>query len=853
MNYKMNCKMIDEVNCKVNDEANCEVNYEMNMDMNKNCNCRNRSSNCEIKSMPELLAPVGGWAHLNAAVNNGADAVYMGGTLFNARIYAENFTKDDLPQAIDYAHAHNVKVYITLNTLIKDSELLRAFEYAAWLYEIGADAIIIQDLGLARLLHKYLPDFPLHLSTQGSLYNPEALELARELGFSRVVPARELSIREIEAVCREAHALGICDNKAAKAGLRMSDAAGDACGSSDMEIEVFVHGALCMCYSGQCQLSRGLSTKGDSRSGNRGTCAQPCRHAYTDDQGNRSYALSPKDLCYIEHIPELIAAGVNSFKIEGRIKSPEYVALVTRIYRKYIDKYAELLRSNDWNHEVARQAYSVRPQDINYLKQAFNRGGFTTGYLFGNPGRDILSGSSPKNQGVAIGRVVAIIDNEAQVDNIDDRRAVRGALKRGRMLVCIAADGETGFGSREAAGSVIAMGDGVEFRGDSIDYEGNPIGNVVTYVHDLGDGLYIIGDFERTSGGDLHNRENNQIHDNSTGHADRRMPSSGITVGIGDTVYKVTSKQLNDAVMDVPDKKLPVTFSFTARIEQYMSLIMTDVKSGYSTELIGNHIVEAANKTATDAERIIAQLCRLGDTPYEADANSCDIELDEGAMVPVSLINKMRRECADRLLDERINGIKIRRQALSRGKLDVIAAKELLGVDVLDFSVAEENYKRTRDGRLKLLPIEEYMKQHSSISESSVKNNKLPAVLPYVLNISKGNLDTYLEENFDAITCAVRETGILIGNLGWIKRFIDAGVTVYADFGLNIYNRQAAKLREELGLAGYGVSCEAGIADSRGLPLMITEHPIESSYLIDRKGKKHTVQAAPSGDKYLIF
>ena len=245
----------------------------------------------------ELLSPVGGWPHLVAAVNNGADAVYMGGLLFNARIFADNFTEADLPEAIDYAHAHDVKVYITLNTLIKDEELERAFNYACHLYEIGADALIVQDMGLVRLLRKYLPDFELHLSTQGTVYNVHAIDTIKEIGFKRVVPARELSLEEIKEFAR-------------------------ACKEQDIETEVFVHGALCMCYSGQCQLSRGLNAKlgkGDSsvsgRSGNRGTCAQPCRQAYTDDKGNKSYALSPKDLCYIDSLPGLIEAGVDSFKI----------------------------------------------------------------------------------------------------------------------------------------------------------------------------------------------------------------------------------------------------------------------------------------------------------------------------------------------------------------------------------------------------------------------------------------------------------------------------------------------------------------------------------------------------------
>ena len=248
---------------------------------------------------PELLSPVGGKAHLIAAVNNGADAVYMGGMAFNARIFADNFSDEELPDAIRYAHSHGVKVYMTINTLIADSELSRAFDYCNYIYGLGADGVIVQDMGLARLLHKYLPDLPLHLSTQGTLYNKGGALAAAEMGFSRVVPARELSLEEIKDLAAYCNTL-----------------------EPKVDVEVFVHGALCMCYSGQCQMSRVLGG-GSGRTGNRGTCAQPCRQAYRGDDGETYYALSPKDLCLIEHIPELVMSGAASFKIEGRMKTPE--------------------------------------------------------------------------------------------------------------------------------------------------------------------------------------------------------------------------------------------------------------------------------------------------------------------------------------------------------------------------------------------------------------------------------------------------------------------------------------------------------------------------------------------------
>jgi putative protease len=227
----------------------------------------------------------------------------------------------------------------------------------------GADGVIVQDMGLIRLLRNYLPDMPMHLPTQGTIYNPQALDFIRDLGISRVVLARELTLEEIYAMT-----------------------------AGSIEIEVFVHGALCICYSGQCQMSRllaaGKTGGSGGRSGNRGLCAQPCRLEYIDDRNRRYYALSPKDICTIDSIPALCEAGVDSFKIEGRLKSAEYVATVTRIYRKYLNLYNE----GRWPGEID-------PWDAHELEQIFNRGGFTEGYLYGNPGEALLSGESPKNRG----------------------------------------------------------------------------------------------------------------------------------------------------------------------------------------------------------------------------------------------------------------------------------------------------------------------------------------------------------------------------------------------------------------------------------------------------------------------
>jgi len=731
---------------------------------------------------PELLSPVGGKAHLIAAVNNGADAVYMGGMAFNARIFADNFSDEELPDAINYAHSHGVKVYMTINTLIADNELSRAFDYCNYIYGLGVDGVIVQDMGLARLLHRYLPDLPLHLSTQGTLFNRGGALAAAKMGFCRVVPARELSLEEIKDLA-------------------------EYCGSLDpkVDVEVFVHGALCMCYSGQCQMSRVLGG-GSGRTGNRGTCAQPCRQAYRGDDGETYYALSPKDLCLIEHIPELVMSGAASFKIEGRMKTPEYVAVVTRIYRKYIDLFEKLAAKH--GPEKAAGLYSVDESDMLELRQIFNRGDFTEGYLYGNPGEDILSGSSPKNQGLRIGRVIAVIDSENKVSEKDEKSAARGALKRGRELVCIELSPQDG-----EQGAELDNGDGIEFIREEADYLiSSPAGGVVTYVKDIGHGCVLTGDFERGA-------------------------------FTGDTVRKVTDHKLLESALDVPEKKLPVTMAFTARAGQYPVLVMTDVKNGNSVEIVSDHRTEYAVKVPTDRERIEASLARLGDTVYTPGLTGIDVQTDDGIMMPLSVVNRMRREAADELMEKRrkhvVSG---RRPALTKEETAEIKKTEELGVNVLD---ADEWQRRVNRSGIRPVALERFM-------ESGGKDLR-PGSVPYIMNVSKGSLDRFIEMHFDEIAEACRESGILCGNACWIERFIDAGVKVYGDYGLNVYNRQAELAYEEMGAEIYMPSHETGVSDERGIPLMITEHPVNEKKLTDRKGGAHRIVKAPSGDKTLIY
>ncbi|GIM31313.1 DUF3656 domain-containing U32 family peptidase [Paraclostridium bifermentans] len=317
----------------------------------------------------ELLAPVGSFDALKAAVQNGANAVYLGGKEFSARASANNFDREELQEAVKYAHIRNVKVFVTANTLIKQNEIDDFLNYIKYLYDIDVDAVILQDIGMAKLIKRLLPDFELHASTQMVAHSLEDTLYLQNLGFDRVVLARELNIDEIEHICK----------------------------NTDVDIEIFVHGALCVCYSGQCLMSSMIG----NRSGNRGRCAQPCRQKYElidinsgkviDTEGD--YLLSPRDLNTIEEIDRVIEAGVHSLKIEGRMKRPEYVATVISSYRKTIDAYLE------------KNQVNVSNETMNNLYTIFNRK-FTKGYLLGEVGEDVMNSNRPNNVGLYIGKVI---------------------------------------------------------------------------------------------------------------------------------------------------------------------------------------------------------------------------------------------------------------------------------------------------------------------------------------------------------------------------------------------------------------------------------------------------------------
>ncbi|MDE7224951.1 MAG: U32 family peptidase [Acetatifactor sp.] len=311
----------------------------------------------------ELLAPAGSREAFYGAVHAGADAIYLGGEKFGARAYADNFTAEELLECIRYGHIHGCRSYLTVNTLMKEQELAELTEALAPLYEAGLDGVIVQDIGALQVIRQHFPELELHASTQMTVTGPAGAGLLKELGVVRVVPARELSLRELQLLKTE----------------------------SGLEVETFIHGAMCYCYSGSCLLSSILG----GRSGNRGRCAQPCRLSYGTDSPGASvhrkeyYPLSLKDMCTIEHLPELMEGGIDSFKIEGRMKKPEYAAGVTAIYRKYIDRYLA----------HPKEPFSVARRDLDALSKLYIRSQRQGGYYFKQNGREMVTLDNPSYSG----------------------------------------------------------------------------------------------------------------------------------------------------------------------------------------------------------------------------------------------------------------------------------------------------------------------------------------------------------------------------------------------------------------------------------------------------------------------
>lgn len=485
---------------------------------------------------PELLAPAGSMEALKAAVENGADAVYLGARTFSARGYASNFSEKELEEALDYAHLRGVKVYVTVNTLLKDLEMQSALKLLFRLREMGADAIIIQDPGLMYLAGKKLPDLPLHASTQMTLHNSAGVTFVKEMGIKRVVLSRECSLKDIKSIKEKTGA----------------------------ELEVFIHGALCISYSGQCLLSSLIG----GRSGNRGYCAQPCRKRYrlfcdgkeVKTEGN--YLLSPKDLNTTSCLGPLLEAGINSLKIEGRMKRPEYVAGTVRVYSHLLDKYLE-----------NPAGYSVSEQEQKMLAQLFNRG-FTTGYFFKNPRSELMSRENPHNRGIPVGVVVGY-----------NRRTKRARIKLSDSL---------------------RPGDGIMIEKAWAKPEDK--GQIITALYTERGLAYHAGKGELV-----------EISSDS-----RVLPGSVVYRTHDKMLMDALKKESESMALKT---KIPVFICASASPGCQLELQIKDMDSN-SVSVKSEYIVEIAKKQPTSKTQIEQQLSKLGTTLFEVQKIKVDVEGD---------------------------------------------------------------------------------------------------------------------------------------------------------------------------------------------------------------------------------
>ena len=684
-------------------------------------------------SSAELLAPAGSWEAMVAAVQNGADAIYLGGTMFSARAYANNFDLDQLEQAIEYAHIRGVRIFLTVNTLISDEELPEAIKFLKSLYGIGVDAVIVQDLGLVRLARHLLPELELHASTQMTLHNLQAVQLLFNQGFKRIVLARETSLEDIKYIKANCPA----------------------------ELEVFIHGALCICYSGLCLMSSLIG----GRSGNRGHCAQPCRLKYTlvNDHGEELFGgsdglhiLSPRDLSTIENIPELMEAGIDSFKIEGRMKRPEYVATVVRTYREAIDSFL-----------TDKDNFQVNPEHLKDLKQIFNRD-FTPGYFLGYQGKNMMSYSRPNNRGLRLGRI-ANYDWPNKLADITLEEPLR-------------------------------LGDGIEIWVSKGGRKGMVVGEMRVEgkkVEEAGPGTTVT------------------IEIAGSIHAGDRVFKTN------DSLLMQRAIQSYKSPKEII--KIPLSFEVTASLGKPLSIKVTD-PNGWSGQGQTEFLAEKGIKRSITNEVIGKQLDRLGNTPYSIKDIVCNIEeglmvplgeINEARRLSLAdlELNKSNGNVIKKVDTANFKAELSRQHKLiARNEAKPVKAKTLsLNVQVGTLAALQaavdsganivyfggDNFKK--GGSFKkadIVKARDYCKDKGAKFVLSTPRVLQPKEMDEFLNLLKElPIDTF--------------NGVLVANLGLIEELSKSYQTkLFGDYSLNVFNGQTAKFYESLGCKQISLSPE---------------------------------------------
>ena len=680
----------------------------------------------------ELLSPVGDFECLKAAVQNGADSVYFGSSNFNARTSATNFDLSSLREAILYSKLRGVNTHLTLNTLIKDDEFDDAVLLAQKAYEFGIDAIIVQDLGLANYLIKTFPDLPIHASTQMTIHDLMGVKEVEKLGFKRAVLSREVSIDEINYICSH----------------------------SKIEIETFIHGALCISYSGQCLFSSMVG----GRSGNRGKCAQPCRLPYelivqgkevesSRESLSKGYLLSPRDLCGLNYIPDLIKAGVKCFKIEGRMKSPEYVATTTRIYRKYIDL------------ALSDEPYKIDDKDVKDLMQVFNRGNFSTGHLDSKPNKNLIYPKKQNHMGIYVGNVSNIKQN------------------KGHVLVSLK--------------DKLSLGDAITFEKENTKYTISELMVKNKNILTASEGQLVeIG------------RMKGNI---SSGDKVYKLSSKELSV-LAKESYKGENKKIHLIASIDLQKDEPIVLNVSTI--KNCNPIFDNIKVCISSD---DTPIEAKNKPI-DGEKILSQLTKTNDTIYEFD--NININLGDNLFLPsYKILNELRRNALDEITT--IAKQKILRESPTSKSIDLKAKKKAKAIKdknkrkitvLLNILNENVNYTSLKDVDNVYIPLK-YFSNKKYVEMINSLTNKFNVYI-YLPTIIKSNYRNLLDAVINKTISNFNIKGFIVSNIA-SAMFIEKMKETYKDkyefignYTLNIYNNQTINEQKELGINRLTVSPE---------------------------------------------
>lgn len=672
----------------------------------------------------ELLSPAGDFECLVSAVQNGANAVYFGLDKFNARVNGRNFEDEELVKAIKYAKLRNVKTHLTLNILIKNKEFEEALKLVEFAYNSGIDAVIVQDLGLAKKIMKLFPKLEVHSSTQMTIYNLDGVKEIEKLGYSRCVLARELSIEEIKNICK----------------------------NTNIEIEVFIHGALCICYSGQCLMSSLIG----GRSGNRGRCAGTCRLPYSllkdGQEQEKGYLLSSKDVCTLDILPELIEAGVKSFKIEGRMKSKEYVGIVTSIYRKYID----LAESN--------QEYVVDKKDREMLMQIFNRGGFSTGYLKGKLGKNMMYTKRPNHIGTLLGEVISYNPNKGHV----------------KIKLCKELD----------LGDSIAIGDS-SCKTSELMQKNNNIKMAKA------DDIVTIG---RIKG--------------------KIKPK--------DKVYKTVSIKLNqemDQKIGKENIKRKVNCNIELKQDETIKLELQDIDTNISVKLEGDSVVKKADNAGITSKRIEEQLSKTGNTIFKIE--NINIKMDESIIVPISSLNEIRRRGLEELEHKLLESFKREQVNLKLDvKEEKFISKEEVKVTLCLNKISKEiDYANLKNVDNVYIPFKYFLDE--DLKESIENISKKFSTYILLPAITKSNYEKLLYNNLPKISERVEGIVISnLSQIYEIEKLGINGKKIVANYTMNIENNFTVEELKKLGVCKYIVPPEAEKETIKGLTENIEKETI---------------------------